>query len=111
MPLPKFSKPHLLKQATQTVSRADIDAENDVSGALDIDDNAQDDVLALEGLLKRSLGDFQFDPVTPKTEECKHKRRKIEKIEDAPAVEEEEIVCEPASCFHWPVHGLISRFA
>ncbi|KAI0767911.1 hypothetical protein BC629DRAFT_875835 [Irpex lacteus] len=97
MPLPKFSNPHLLKQATQTVSRADIYAEHDVSGALDIAGNAQDDVLALEGLLKRSLGDFLFDTSVPqesptKTDERKHKRRKYNKAEDIQAADEDEIV-------------------
>ncbi len=107
MPLPKFSNPHLLRQAAQTVSRADIYAEHDVSVALDIDNNAQDDVLALEGLLKRSLGNFQFDTVTPKTEERKHKRRKLEKSEDTQVADEDEIVCELAHCFDEPVHGLM----
>lgn len=83
--IPKFSNPHLLRQATQSVSRADLDAEHDIHEADSVNDNGND-VAVLENILKRSLGDFDFQAsagggneqdVSAGPEKRKRKRRKV----------------------------------
>lgn len=55
--IPRFANPHVLQLSTQTVSRADLEADRDVAHTeVDEDTSA---VLALEHILKRTLGDFQ----------------------------------------------------
>ncbi|KAI0087318.1 hypothetical protein BDY19DRAFT_995018 [Irpex rosettiformis] len=96
---PKFSNPHLsIQQATQIVSRAGIKAEHDGMPTVypETGDALQDDLQTLEGLLKRSIGEFQLDidaqsNSSNKAEERKHRRGKVAKIE---LPEEEEIVCK-----------------
>lgn len=55
--IPRFVNPHVLQLSTQTVSRADLEADRDVAHTeVDEDTSA---MLALEHILKRTLGDFQ----------------------------------------------------
>lgn len=98
---PKFSNPHLIKQETQTVSRADLDAEHDVPATMsESGDLLEHDIQALEGLLKRSFGEFQLDVDPPKVETRKHKKAKLEPKEEP---ELEEAVCKPSFCVLYTV--------
>jgi hypothetical protein len=83
---PKFSNPHLLRQTTQPVTRADIDAEHDLEESGDV---SSGNILALENILKRTLGEFQLSLVQdPPSKDVEHKRKRL-KVE-----EPEESVCE-----------------
>ncbi|KAL4248016.1 hypothetical protein ABKN59_002394 [Abortiporus biennis] len=63
MNLPKFANPHLLPQTTHTISRADLEAEDEGEPVhADISPDVDLEALStLEHLVKRSLGDFQMD--------------------------------------------------
>lgn len=80
---PKFANPHLFTQATQIVSRADLDAEDDKPGQSEEAGDA-DYAAELEQLLVRSLGDFQ--PDRHQSGERKRKTRKVNpnEVQDEP---------------------------
>ncbi|KAI0701322.1 hypothetical protein BC835DRAFT_1411470 [Cytidiella melzeri] len=89
--MPKFSNPHLLRQSAQIVSRADIEAEHNVPAHLESDNDPEDNVRALEGLLKRSLGEFQPEHGSSSANEGR-KRRKVLRHDESEAPEIEETV-------------------
>lgn len=78
--VPKYSNPHLIAQTTHTVSRAQLGRDDDSDHDRAIEGTSSD-ILLLENLLKRSLGDFQADLVaqvdsTAAAKPEKTKRRK-----------------------------------
>ena len=81
--LPRFSNPHFVQQSTQIVSRADLEAEHDVSHE-DAEDDDNDVLQALENILKRSLGDFHVGQADPESDGGRDKkRRKKSKTKDS----------------------------
>ncbi|KAI0346261.1 hypothetical protein BDW22DRAFT_1425763 [Trametopsis cervina] len=95
--IPKFANPHLLVQASQTVSRADLDAEHDTPILDEEEHSTNDDVLRLERLLKRSLGDLHIEQDPPSPDSHKSKKRKSKKNDED--VEEQAIEVEETVSF------------
>ena len=71
---PPHANPYLSPQFTQTVSRADLEADHDAP-VPEVDDNAAA-VEALESILKRSFGDFQGSAPALSQEAKRQKKRK-----------------------------------
>lgn len=89
--LPKFANPHLLRQATQIVSRADLDSDDDVSDELSAEGDRN--VARLEQLLRQSLGEFQLNPEVSDTRKRKKTRVEKETKDEEGQAKEEEAIC------------------
>lgn len=80
--IPRFANPHLLIEETEIVSRAAIDANQDLPHS-EVEDQDDEALATLQRIIKRSLGDFHISQdgfnASP---EPKRKRRRVESVNE-----------------------------